>query len=57
MSRPLDGGNDTCIPALDRAKFLKGVVKRDEFHALLFVPRSLLPRSVETKKKRDISKW
>ena len=32
-------------------------MKWNEFHALLFVPRSLLPGSVETKKKRNIVKW
>ena len=39
------------------AQLLTSVVKWDEFHALLFVPRSLLPESVETKEKRNIIKW
>ena len=40
-----------------RAQLLASVVNWDEFHALLFVPWSLLPESVETKVKRNISKW
>ena len=32
-------------------------MKWDEFHALLFVLRSPLPESVETKEKRNIIKW
>ena len=53
MSRSNDWDNDTCKQVLDRAR----VVKWDEFHALLFVPRSLLPESVETTVKRNIIKW
>ena len=57
MSRSFDWDNDTCRPVLDRPQLLTSVVKRDEFCALLFVPRSLLPESVETKVKRNIIKW
>ena len=56
-SRSLDWGNDACRPVLDRAKFLTNAVGWDEFHALLFVPRSLLPGSVETQVKRNITRW
>ena len=57
MCRSFDGGIHTSRPVLECAKFLTSVVKRDEFHALLFVPRSLFPGLVETKKKRNIIKW
>ena len=57
MSRSFDWDNDMCRPLLDRSQLLASVVNWDEFHALLFVPRSLLSESVETKVKRNISKW
>ena len=57
MSRSFDWDNDTRRPVLDCAQFLICVVKWDEFHALLFVPRSLLPESVEAKVERNIIKW
>ena len=57
MSRSFDWDNDTCRPVLDRPQLLTSVVKRDEFKALLFVSRGLLPGSVETKVKRNIIKW
>ena len=38
-------------------QLLTSVVKWCEFHTLLFVPRSLLLDLVETKVKRNISKW
>ena len=48
MPRSLEWCCDTCWPVLDRAKFLKDVVKRNEIHVPLFVLWSLLRRSVET---------
>ena len=50
-------GNDACWPIVDRSQFLTRVGSRNEFFALLFVPRILLPESVETKVKRNISMW
>ena len=57
MSRSFDWGNGASRPVLDRAKFLSSVVKRDEFHVLLFVLRSLFPGLVETQVKRNIARW
>ena len=57
MSRSFDWDNDTCRPVLDRAHLLASVVNWDEFHALLFVSRSLLSELAKAKVKRNISKW
>ena len=57
MSRSFDWDNDTCRPVLDRAQLLTSDVNWDEFHALLFVPRSLLTDLVETSMKRNFIKW
>ena len=56
-NRFFDWGTDACWPVLDRAHLLTRVRNRNEFPALLFVPRSLLPESVETEVKRNISMW
>ena len=49
MSRSFDWGIDACRPVLDRAQIMTSVVKWDEFHALLFVPRRLLSGMTVTK--------
>ena len=58
LPRLFDWGNDARWPVLDRAQLLTSRVgNRNEFPALLFVARSLLPESVETKGKRNMSMW
>ena len=57
MSRSFDWDNDVCKSVLDRPQLLASVVNWIEFHALLFVPRSLLLEAAETKVKRNISQW
>ena len=42
---------------LDHAQLVTSVVNGNEFHALLLLDWSPLPKSVETKVKRNISKW
>ena len=55
MSRSFDWDNDTCRPVLDRAQLLTSDV--NEFHALLFVLRSLPPELAETSMKRNFISW
>ena len=46
-----------CMPVLDRAQLLTRDANWDEFHALKFVPRSLLLEAAETSMKRNFIKW
>ena len=49
---------DACRPVLDSARILTSDVNWDEFHALLFVPCSLLTELAETSmKRRCVSFW
>ena len=57
MPRSFDSGIDACWPVLDRAQLWTSVVNRHEFHALLLLHWRLFSELVETKVKRNISKW
>ena len=57
VSRPFGWDTGTCRPVLDRAQILTSDMSWDEFHALLFVPCSLLTELAETAMKRNFIKW